>query len=426
MQAAEIEKSIKEMAQEARRASLALATASSEEKNRVLLELAKLLEASTEPLTAANRLDLEAGKAAELSPALLDRLTLTEKRIAGMAEGLRQVASLEDPVGEVMETLQRPNGLVIEKTRVPIGVIGIIYESRPNVTIDCAALCLKSGNACILRGGKEAFHTNTALASLISEVLGKSTLPAAAVQFVPTTDRYALHCLLKMDDAIQCIIPRGGESLIRFVVEDSHIPVIKHYKGVCNVYVDRDADPEMAEAIVINAKCQRPGVCNAAENLLVHADLAPTFFPRIARKLIAAGVELRLDPAAAKLAAEAGDIAFTEAQPEDWTEEYLAPILAVRVADSLDEAIEFINACGSGHSDAIVTADRETARRFFQGVDSAAVYWNASTRFTDGFEFGMGAEIGISTDKLHARGPMGLKELCSYKYIITGQGTVRE
>ena len=426
MQAAEIETSVQEIATDARRASLSLATASSEEKNRVLLELAGLLENSTGALIEENRKDLEAGAATGLSEALIDRLTLTEKRVSGMAEGLRQVAALEDPVGEIIETLRRPNGLVIEKIRVPIGVIGIIYESRPNVTIDCAALCLKSGNACILRGGKEAFHTNTALASLISKVLAQSSLPPKAVRLVPTTDRYALHCLLKMDEAIQCIIPRGGESLIRFVVENSHIPVIKHYKGVCNVYVDREADLDMAEAIVVNAKCQRPGVCNAAENLLIHTDIAANFLPRIARELIARGVELRLDPGAAEIAGITGDFPFTEATPEDWSEEYLAPILAVRIVDSLEEAIEFINTSGSGHSDAIVTAGPETARRFFQSVDSAAVYWNASTRFTDGFEFGMGAEIGISTDKLHARGPMGLKELCTYKYIITGQGTIRE
>lgn len=413
------------MAKEARRASFALSGASTAEKNRTLNALADLLERSQDGLLEENKKDLEAGRKNGLSEALLDRLTLTPARIAGMVEGIHQVVRLEDPVGAVLETIQPPSGIEIQKIRVPLGVVGIIYESRPNVTIDCAVLCLKSGNACILRGGKEAFHTNSALAAIISSVLRKSSLPAAAVQLVPTTDRYALNCLLKLDNDIQCIIPRGGESLIRFVAENSLVPVIKHYKGVCNLFVDAEADPEMAERITINAKCQRPGVCNAIENLFVHSELAPTILPRLGRALVQQGVELRVDADAAAILKKETDIPFKPAIEEDWSEEYLALILSVKIVPSAEAAIEEINTYGSGHSDAIVTDNKETARQFLYGVDSAAVYWNSSTRFTDGFEFGMGAEIGISTDKLHARGPMGLKELCSYKYIITGQGTIR-
>ncbi len=425
METAEIETRVEEMARKARHASLALATVPRKDKDRMLKALADLLESSASTLMEENRKDLEAGKAAGLSNALLDRLSLSQDRLSGMAGGVREVAGLDDPVGEVLETTERPNGLVIRKIRVPIGVVGIIFESRPNVTVDCAALCLKSGNACILRGGKEAFHTNTALAALIARALRESSLPGDSVQLVPTTDRYALHCLLKMDAYIQCIIPRGGESLIRFVAENSLIPVIKHYKGVCTLYIDKAANLEMAKKLVVNAKCQRPGVCNAIENLLLHRETAGKFLPEIARALAAEGVELRLDASAAAIIKQAGDIPFEAATDKDWTEEYLAPILAIKTVPSTEAAIEAINTFGSGHSDGIVTADESTAQTFLTGVDSATVYWNASTRFTDGFEFGMGAEIGISTDKLHARGPMGLKELCTYKYTITGQGTVK-
>ena len=425
METAEIETRVEEMARKARHASLALATVPRKDKDRMLKALADLLESSASTLMEENRKDLEAGKAAGLSNALLDRLSLSQDRLSGMAGGVREVAGLDDPVGEVLETTERPNGLVIRKIRVPIGVVGIIFESRPNVTVDCAALCLKSGNACILRGGKEAFHTNTALAALIARALRESSLPGDSVQLVPTTDRYALHCLLKMDAYIQCIIPRGGESLIRFVAENSLIPVIKHYKGVCTLYIDKAANLEMAKKLVVNAKCQRPGVCNAIENLLLHRETAGKFLPEIARALAAEGVELRLDASAAAIIKQAGDIPFEAATDKDWTEEYLAPILAIKTVPSTEAAIEAINTIGSGHSDGIVTADESTAQTFLTGVDSATVYWNASTRFTDGFEFGMGAEIGISTDKLHARGPMGLKELCTYKYTITGQGTVK-
>jgi glutamate-5-semialdehyde dehydrogenase len=341
-----------------------------------------------------------------------------------MAAGVREVAALPDPVGEVLERSIRPNGIEIAKVRVPIGVIGVIYESRPNVTIDCAALCLKAGNAVILRGGKEAIHSNTALSALVVRALRESGLPEAAAQLVPVTDRAVLTELLKLDEFVHCIIPRGGEGLIRFVAEHSRIPVIKHYKGVCSVYVDRAADAAMAEAIVVNAKTQRPSVCNAAEKLLIHRDAATSLLPRLARALVDRKVELRCDAESARLLEREG-IPSTPASDADWGAEYLDLILAVRVVGSLEEAVDFIHAHGSAHSDAIVTADPVAAQRFLDTVDSATVFWNASTRFNDGFEFGFGAEIGISTDRLHARGPVGLRELCSYKYLIRGSGQVR-
>jgi glutamate-5-semialdehyde dehydrogenase len=412
------------LAQRARAASHLLATASTETKNAALVRLAELLPASAGTLLAANAKDLAAAKEHNLTGAQIDRLTLDAKRIVQIAEGVRQVAALPDPVGEELERTVRPNGLEIRKLRVPIGVIGIIYEARPNVTIDCAVLCLKSGNAAILRGGKEIFHTNTAMAALVAEALAQAGLPRDAVQLIPTTDRAALTTLLKLDELIHCIIPRGGESLIRFVAENSTIPVIKHFKGVCFVYVDKDADPAMAERIVVNAKVQRPGVCNAAEQLLVHADAAGTLLPRLARALLEKKVELRCDPVSAAILEKHG-LAHRAAAPGDFTSEFLDLIIAVRVAPSLDDAIATINRDSSAHSDAIVTRDAAAAQRFLAGVDSATVFWNASTRFNDGFEFGLGAEIGISTDRLHARGPMGLRELCSYKYVIIGNGQLR-
>ncbi|MEZ5275365.1 MAG: glutamate-5-semialdehyde dehydrogenase [Opitutaceae bacterium] len=420
----ELDQMVRAMAGRAREASLRLATASTASKNAFLSRLADLVESSVAILQSENARDLEAGEAAGLTGALLDRLRLTDARIKAMAEGTREVRDLPDPVGLEIEKTVRPNGIEIQKVRVPIGVIGIIYESRPNVTVDCSILCLKSGNAAILRGGKEAFHTNQALAGLIRQALRDSNLPEAAIQLIPTTDRNALLTLLKLDSLVNCIIPRGGEGLIRFVAETSTIPVIKHYKGVCTVYVDREADPAMAEAIVINAKCQRPSVCNAAENLFIHAGVASTLLPGLARSLRRHAVQLRVDPAAAAIL-EAHQIDFQPATEADWSEEYLDLILAVRVVPSLDAAIRDINTFGSAHSDAIITRDESRADRFLAGVDSATVYWNASTRFTDGFEFGLGAEIGISTDKLHARGPMGLTELCSYKYVIRGTGQIR-
>jgi glutamate-5-semialdehyde dehydrogenase len=421
---ADLAQLVTSLAQRARAASLVLATASTAKKDAALLELARLIDTSHGALLAANARDLASPEAAALTPAARDRLKLTEKGLKQLAESVRQVAALPDPVGGVLEEIKRPNGLVIRKLRVPIGVIGIIFESRPNVTVDCAILCLKSGNASILRGGKECFQTNTALAALITQALESVQLPAAAVQLVPTTDRAALNTLLKLDSLIHCIIPRGGESLIRYVASNSTIPVIKHYKGVCFVYVDAAADLAMAESITVNAKASKPSVCNAAEQLLVHASVAEKFLPSVARALTAARVELRCDATSAAILDRAG-VATKAATAEDYTTEFLDYVIAVRVVDSLDAAIATINRDSSNHSDAIVTRDEAAARRFLAEVDSATVYWNASTRFTDGFEFGYGAEIGISTDRLHARGPMGLRELCTHKFVIEGTGQIR-
>jgi glutamate-5-semialdehyde dehydrogenase len=412
------------IAQRARAAAHGLAIAPTEKKDAALEKLAALIDASHFELLEANQRDLLSPEALALTPAGRDRLELNGARLQQLAQSVRSVVTLPDPVGELLEETVRPNGLRIRRVRVPIGVIGIIYEARPNVTVECAALCLKSGNAAILRGGKECFHTNTALAALITRALGATGLPEAAVQLIPTTDRAALTALIKLDTLIHCLIPRGGEGLIRFVAENSTIPVIKHYTGVCFVYLDRDADPALAESITVNAKTQRPGVCNAAEQLLVHAAVANTLLPRVAAALAAKGVQLRCDPRAAAILAQAGRAA-TPAQPADFTAEFLDLIMAVRVVDSLDEAIATINRDSSGHTDAIITRDEAAARCFQAGVDSAVVMSNASTRFNDGFEFGFGAEIGISTDRLHARGPMGLRELCSYKFAVTGTGQVR-
>ncbi len=420
-----LKQTVTDLAVRARAAALALATVTSASKDRALVRLADLIDGSHAPLLAANHRDLEAAQAGGLSEAQVDRLRLTPARLAHLANSVREVAALPDPVGEVLEEWARPNGLKIRKVRVPIGVIAVIYEARPNVTVDCAVLCLKSGNAAILRGGSEIFHTNGALASLVREALAREPgIPADSVQLVPTTDRAALQALLKLDELVQCVIPRGGEGLIRFVAETSTIPVIKHYRGVCFVYADRSADPAMAEAVTVNAKVQRPGVCNAAEQLLVHAEAADSLLPRLARALVSRGVQLRCDPAAAAILKREG-IAHGAARPEDYSTEFLSLTLAVRLVGSLEEAIATINRDSSGHTDAIITADPEAARRFQAAVDSAVVLWNASTRFNDGFEFGYGAEIGISTDRLHARGPMGLKELCSHKFLIDGAGQVR-
>lgn len=412
------------LAQRARAASLVLAPAPTAKKDAALARLADLIDGSQADLLAANARDLASPEAAALAPAARERLSLNAAKLQHLAKSVREVIALPDPVGEVLEETTRPNGLRIRKVRVPIGVIGIIYEARPNVTIDCAILCLKSGNASILRGGKECFHTNMALAGLIQQALAHAGLPADAVQLVPTTDRAALATLLKLDTLIHCIIPRGGENLIRYVAENSTIPVIKHYKGVCFVYVDAAADLAMAEAITVNAKVSRPSVCNAAEQLLVHRAVAEKFLPPIARALVARKVELRCDAASAAILDRA-QVSTVPATAADYTTEFLDYVIAVRVVDSLDNAIATINRDSSNHSDAIVTADEAAARRFLAEVDSATVYWNASTRFTDGYEFGYGAEIGISTDRLHARGPMGLPELCSYKFLIEGSGQVR-
>jgi glutamate-5-semialdehyde dehydrogenase len=412
------------MAVRARAASLALAVSPAEARNAALTDLAGRIDRSHGALLAANALDLAGAQAAGLTAAQVDRLTLTPERLAHLAESVRQVAALPDPLGEVLEETTRPNGLRLRKVRVPIGVIGVIFEARPNVTIDCAVLCLKSGNASILRGGREIFETNRALAALVSESLAAAGLPRDSVQLVPTTDRAALEVLLRLDSHIHCIIPRGGEGLIRFVSENSTIPVIKHFAGVCFVYLDKAADPAMAESIAVNAKTQRPAVCNAAEQLLVHRDAAAALLPRVGSALAGKGVELRCDPASLRILRGAG-VAAGPASAADFTTEFLDLVAAVRVVDSLDEAVATINRDGSAHSDAIVTADGAAAERFMAAVDSAAVFWNASTRFNDGFEFGFGAEIGISTDRLHARGPMGLRELCSYKWLVTGTGQVR-
>jgi len=408
------------LAETAKEASREIAWLSTDEKNAALLSMAGLLERRREEIEEANRKDLAAGEKAGLSAALLDRLRITPERLRAMADGLRDVAALDDPVGRVIDERIRPNGLVITRVRDPIGVIGIIYESRPNVTVDAAGLCLKSGNAVILRGGKEAIHSNLVLAGILRRAMEDTALPVDALQIVSVTDREVVGELLKMDQFIDLIIPRGGESLIRAVVEGSTIPVIKHYQGICHIYVAASADFEMALDIVENAKTQRPGVCNAVETLLVDKRIVDTFLPKVEVRLSGKGVELRgCDVARAILP---GIKAAVEA---DWKEEYLDLILSVKVADGVAAAVEHINTYGSRHSDAIITGEEEEAEYFVRRVDSAAVYVNASTRFTDGGEFGLGAEIGISTDKLHARGPMGLEELTTYKYVIRGEGQIR-
>lgn len=413
-----------EIAKGARAASLELAAAPTELKNAALVRLAELLLENAPAIIEANARDLEKAEKAGLSKPMLERLSLDERKIAAMADGVRQVAALPDPVGETIESSVRPNGLKIEKVRTPIGVIGIIYESRPNVTVDCAALCLKSGNAAILRGGSEAFGTNSSLAGLIGRALADTGLNPDCVRMIPTSDRAALGELLKLDKYVHCIIPRGGEGLIRHVVQNSTIPVIKHYKGVCTVFLDEFADPGLARILTVDAKCQRPSVCNAAENLLVHSAAARRLLPPVAGRLAELGVELRASREAKEILDGAG-IPCKEAAEEDFSTEYIDMIISIALADSVEDAANFVNTYGSGHSDLIVTENAQNAEKFMNLVDSATVYWNASTRFTDGYEFGLGAEIGISTDKLHARGPMGLRELCSYKYKVRGSGQTR-
>ncbi len=413
-----------EIAKKARAAGLELATVSTQTKNEALLAIAKHLRASVESILAENKKDLLQAEANGLSKPMLERLALSPEKIEAAAKGVEQVAQLPDPVGAILESTVRPNGLKIEKVSTPIGVIAIIYESRPNVTIDCAVLCLKSGNAAILRGGSEAFNTNMILASIISKSLEEAGIDSNCVQIIPTAERSVLNELLKLRDYIHCIIPRGGEGLIRFVAENSTIPVIKHYKGVCTVFVDKFADAKKACVLAIDAKCQRPSVCNAAENLIVHKACATELLPKVAKYLRERGVEIRASEKA-KAILQANEIDCTDATSDDFKTEYVDLIISVDVVDSLSQAIEFINENGSGHSDLIITEDAKRAEIFQAKVDSSTVYWNASTRFTDGFEFGLGAEIGISTDKLHARGPMGLRELCSYKYKVVGTGQTR-
>ncbi len=393
---------------------------SAKKKNSILEAMADTVDASRPAIREANEKDLAAGRESGLSAALLDRLELNEKRMDGMIAGLRNVVALKDPVGSQISRWIRPNGIVIKKVRVPIGVIGIIYESRPNVTADAAGLCFKTSNAVILRGGKESMHSNRAIAEAMRTGGARAGMPRDAIQLIETTDRDAVRELVQLTGSVDLIIPRGGEGLIKAVTEMAHVPVIKHYKGVCHTYVDEAADLEMALAICENAKCQRPGVCNAMETMLVHKAVAGEFLPQIAEILKNRGVELRGDEASRSILPS-----IKSADEQDWYEEYLDMILAVRVVKDVYEAVEHINTYGSHHSDAIITEASKAQKVFTQQVDSATVYVNASTRFTDGAEFGMGAEIGISTDKLHARGPMGLEELTTYKYVVQGDGQIK-
>lgn len=416
----EVEEQIVELCRAARQAGRKLAHVPSETRNRALRQAADRLVRESDQIRAANERDLQAARAGGLSEALIDRLYLSPERISAMAEGLSVVADLPDPLGETIREWVAPSGIEIAQVRIPIGVIAVIYESRPNVTADVAALCLKSGNAVILKGGKEAIHSNSVIADLLAEEFATNGIPARAVQLIRSTEREATEALLRQDAYVDLIIPRGGPSLVRAIADHAKVPVIKHYEGICHVYVHEDADPAMAADITVNAKVQRPGVCNALETLVVHSAIAPTLLPSLGARLVAAGVELRGDERARNLLADA-----KPATEEDWRTEYLDLVLAVKVVDSLDEAIDFINTYGSGHSDSIVTRDDRTAERFLDEVDSAVVYANASTRFTDGFAFGFGAEVGISTNRIHARGPMGLRELTTYKYIVHGAGQIR-
>ena len=416
--------SIAETCAAARRAGRVLAALDTAGKDRALRAIADALEARIPEILEANARDMEAGEAAEIGAALLDRLRLDEARVRAMAAGVRQIVALPDPVGEVIDGGRLANGLEMRRVRVPLGVVAVVYEARPNVTIDAAALCLKSGNAIVLRGSSSAAHSNAVLASVAREAVAAAGLPEAAVSLVAGGGREELAELATQDGLVDLIIPRGGEGLKHALSAVATVPVIYAASGNCHVYVDADADLDAAERIVVNAKTQRPGVCNAAETLLVHAQAAPAFLPRVLRALREDGVELRTDGRARALA---GDLASSlkDASDEDWDTEFLALVLAVRVVDSVQEAIEHVNAHGSGHSEAIVTRDHTAAQAFQRSVDAACVYVNASTRFTDGGEFGMGAEIGNSTQKLHARGPIGMRELCTYKYVVEGAGHIR-
>jgi len=409
-----------DLASRAKAASRHMLVASGACKNTWLLAAAQAIEDETPCLLEANQKDVDLAPQYELTPAQVDRLRLTPARLRAAASGLREIAALPDPNGKILEGSVRPNGLQVRKVSVPLGVIFFIYESRPNVTLDAAGLCVKSGNAVILRGGKEALHSNTALYEVLAATLEKAGLPRDAVQLVNTTDRAVVGHLLQLNKEIDLAIPRGGESLIRRVVQEATMPVLKHYIGNCHVYVDRSADLDMALAILINAKCQRPGVCNAAESLLVHEDVARTFLPRAGEALREKGVELRGCARTLALAPYA-----KRATDEDYSAEFLDLILSVKVVDNIEDAVAHIARHGSGHTETIITSDLRSAERFQREVDSSAVMVNASTRFNDGFELGLGAEIGISTDKFHARGPCGLQELCTYKYLVVGDGHVR-
>lgn len=416
-----IKDEIYNMGVNARRAGRALARTSGEVRNNALHAMAAALDEAAEELKAANRIDLEKAEASGISKAMLNRLALADATIASMADGLREVAAQPDPVGEVVKMWRRPNGLLVGKKRIPLGVVGIIYESRPNVTADAAGLCLKAGNAVILRGGSEAINSNKILARVLSDAAVGAGIPANAIQVVETTDREAILELLKLEEYVDLIIPRGGEGLIRFVTQNSMIPVIKHYKGVCHVYVDEFADLEMAEKIALNAKAQRPGVCNAMETLLVHEKIARSFLPIAAKAFESAGVELRGCAKTCQLIPTA-----KKAAPEDWDAEYLDLILAVKIVGSMEEAIDHISAHGSLHTESIITNDYRNAQNFIEAVDSSTVMVNASTRFSDGQQLGLGAEIGISTTKIHSFGPMGAEDLTTTKFIVYGDGQIRE
>ncbi|XKH00156.1 glutamate-5-semialdehyde dehydrogenase [Marinobacter nauticus] len=409
-----------ELGQQARAAAREVARSATAVRNQALLATAQALDAAREELAQANAKDLEAGRANGLDAAMLDRLELTPARIDTMIEGLRQVATLPDPVGEISDMTYRPSGIQVGKMRVPLGVIGIIYESRPNVTVEAASLCLKSGNATILRGGSEAINSNQAIAQCLMRGLSEAGLPETAVQVVKTTDRAAVGELITMPQYVDVIVPRGGKGLIERISRDARVPVIKHLDGVCHVYIDSHADPEKALKVAVNSKTQRYGTCNTMETLLVDGEIADDILPLLAEQFDAKGVELR---GCERTRAVLGTI--TEATEEDWHEEYLAPILAIRVVDGLDAAIDHINRYSSQHTDSIITENYTRARRFLMEVDSSSVMVNASTRFADGFEYGLGAEIGISTDKIHARGPVGLEGLTSQKYLVFGDGHIR-
>jgi len=409
-----------DVARQAKLASRVMANLSSAIKNDMLLRMADALELETEGLIRENEKDVQAGEAKGLSAAMLDRLVLTPERIKGMADGLREVAALPDPVGEITGMWRRPNDIQVGRMRIPLGVIGIVFESRPNVTADAAGLCLKSGNAVVLRGGSEAIHSNTAIGRILKTTMRELGLPDAALQVVTTTDRTAVLELLKLEDEIDLIIPRGGEGLIRFVVEHSRIPVIKHYKGVCHTFVDATADFEMAEKIAINAKVQRPGVCNAMETLLIHKDIAEVFVPQITNALQQLGVRLKGCETVREFAPE-----VEVATEEDWYAEYLELTLAIRVVEDLEQAVDHINTYGSLHTEVIVTRDYQNSQKFIRQVNSSVVMVNASSRFSDGNQLGLGAEIGISTTKLHSFGPMGLEDLTTRKYIVFGEGQIR-
>jgi glutamate-5-semialdehyde dehydrogenase len=417
----DINATMREIGQTARAASRRLAASEAGARNAALRAIAERLRNDRRALAAANEKDRAAGRENGLDAALLDRLTLTDARIDAMADGLEQIAALPDPVGAVSHLDPMPSGIRVGRMRMPLGVVGIIYESRPNVTADAAALCLKSGNACVLRGGSEALHSNQAIAACIAAGLADAGLPETAVQVVRTTDRAAVGAMITLDEWIDVLVPRGGKGLIERIMREATVPMIKHLDGVCHCYVDADADPAMAERVVVNAKTQRYGTCNTLETLLIDASMAATLLPRFKAVFDAHGVELRGCERSRALVD-----GLTAAEPADWDAEYLAPVLAVAVVDGIDAAIEHIDRHSSGHTDAIVTRDHARAQRFLREVDSSSVMVNASTRFADGFEYGLGAEIGISTDKLHARGPVGLEGLTTQKYIVLGEGHIRE